>query len=116
MFATPFGHYEWNTMAFKLKNTPGEFQNVMKEIFSIFSQFSIVYIDNVLIFSQSIEKHWKYLTIFFKIIKHNGLVISATKIELFHTKVRFLGYHISQGLSFLSTGQSNMLIKLMMKF
>ena len=32
-----------------------------------------------------------------KIIKHNGLVISAPKIELFQTKVRFLGYYIHQG-------------------
>ena len=35
---------------------------------------------------------------FTEIIKHNGLVISAPKIELFQIKVRFLGYYIHQGI------------------
>ena len=34
---------------------------------------------------------------FLKIIKYNDLVISAPKIELFQTKVRFLVYYIHQG-------------------
>jgi hypothetical protein len=28
----PFGYYEWNVMHFELKNTPSEFQNIMKII------------------------------------------------------------------------------------
>ncbi|BBH05339.1 Leucine-rich repeat protein kinase family protein [Prunus dulcis] len=60
-FVTPFGHYEWNVMPFGLKNAPSEFQNIMNEIFNAYSHFSIVYIDDVLIYSQSIEQHWKHL-------------------------------------------------------
>jgi hypothetical protein len=95
-FTTPFGHYEWNVMPFGLKNAPSEFQNIMNEIFNPFSHFVIVYIDDVLIFSKSIDEHWKHLYSFFDIIKHNGLVISAQKIKLFQTKIRFLGYDIYQ--------------------
>ncbi|CAL8992097.1 unnamed protein product, partial [Prunus brigantina] len=58
--------------------------------------FSIVYIDDVLIFSESIEQHWKHLHKFFQVIKQNGLVVSAKKIKLFQTKVRFLGFNICQ--------------------
>jgi hypothetical protein len=58
--------------------------------------YSIVYIDDVLIFSKSIEKHWKHLNSFLEVIKVNGLVVSATKIKLFQTNIRFLGYNIHQ--------------------
>jgi hypothetical protein len=81
-------------MSFSLKNAPREFQNIMNEIFNPFSHFSIVYIDDVLIFFKSIEEHWKHLNTFVKIVNANGLVVSASKVKLFQTKVRFLGYNI----------------------
>ena len=96
-FTTPFGHYEWNIMPFGLKNTPNEFQNIMNDIFNPFSKFCIVYIDDFLIFSKSIDEHWKHLNSFIDIIKRNGLVVSSPKIKLFQTKIRFLGYNIYQG-------------------
>ena len=83
IFTTSFGHYEWNVMPFGLMNAPSEFQNIMNEIFNPFSSHSIVYIDDVLIFSESIDQHWKYLRAFLNIVKLNGLVISAPKIKLF---------------------------------
>jgi hypothetical protein len=86
-FTTPFG----------LKNALSEFQNKMNKIFNPFSKFCIVYIDDVLIFSKSIEEHWKHLNSFLNIIKHNGLVVSSLKIKLFQTKILFLGYNIYQG-------------------
>ncbi|KAI8572029.1 hypothetical protein RHMOL_Rhmol01G0167300 [Rhododendron molle] len=95
-FTTLFGHYEWNVMPFGLKNAPSEFQNITNDIFNPFSHFIIVYIDDVLVFSNSIDDHWKHLKSFVQTIKHNGLVISAPKIKLFQTKIRFLGYDIYQ--------------------
>jgi hypothetical protein len=86
-FTTPFGHYEWNVMPFGLKNAPSEFQNIMNDIFNPFSKFCIVYIDDVLIFSKSIEEHWKHLNSFLDTIKYSGLVVSSPKIKLFQTKI-----------------------------
>ena len=96
-FTVPFEHYELNVMPFRLKNAPSEFQNMMNEIFNEYTRFFIVYIDDVLIFSNSIEEHFKHLNNFQKIVRDNGLVISATKIKLFQTKIRFLGFEIYQG-------------------
>ena len=96
-FTTPFGHYEWNVMPFGLKNAPSEFQNIMNDIFNSFSHFTIIYIDDVLTYSNSIDEHWKHLYLFLETIKQNGLVVSAKKIKLFQTKVSFLGYDISEG-------------------
>ena len=94
-FTTPFGHYEWNVMPFGLKNARSEFQNIMNVIFNPFSHFTVVYIDDVLVYSNSIYEHWKHLYSFLETIKRNGLIVSAKKINLFQTKVRFLGYDIS---------------------
>ena len=70
-FTVPFGHYEWNVMPFGLKNAHSEFQNMMNDIFNEYTKFSIVYIDDVLIFSNSIEEHFKYLKNFQNIVREN---------------------------------------------
>lgn len=44
-------------MLFGLKNVPLEFLNIMNEIFKIFSEFLIVYIDDVVVFSSFMKKH-----------------------------------------------------------
>jgi len=84
-------------MPFGLKNTPSEFQRIMNDIFYAYLKFCIVYIDDVLIFSQSIDQHFKHLHAFFHTAKQNGLVVSKTKISLYQTRVCFLGYYIYQG-------------------
>ena len=91
-FTVTFGHCEWNVMPFGLKNASSEFQNMMNEIFNDYTRFFIVYIDDVLIFSNSIEEHFKHLKNFQKIVRDNGLVISATKIKLFQTNIRFFRF------------------------
>jgi len=60
-FTAPFGHYEYNVMPFGLKNAPSEFQNIMNDIFTPYTSFIIVYIDDVLVFSKSIDQHLKHL-------------------------------------------------------
>ena len=96
-FTVPFGHYEWNVMPFGLKNAPSEFQNIMNDIFNPFTEFIIVYIDDVLVFSKTIDQHFKHLQHFLHIIEKNGLAISAPKMLLFQTKIRFLGHDIYHG-------------------
>ena len=74
-------------MPFGLKNAPSEFQKIMNEIFNSFNKFYIVYIDDVLTFSKSIEEHWKHMNSFLDIIKINGLVVSSPRVKLFQTKI-----------------------------
>ena len=69
-------------MPFGLKNAHSEFQNIMNEIFNPFSGHTIVYIDDVLIFSKSLDQHWKHLQAFLQTIKLNGLIVLAPKIKL----------------------------------
>ena len=82
-------HYEWNVMPFGIKNAPLEFHNIMNEIFNPFSNFIIVYIDDVLVYSTSIEEHQKHLNRFIQNFKENGLTLSSSKIGFFQTKIIF---------------------------
>ena len=97
-FNVPFEQFQWNVMPFGLKNAPPEFQKIMNDIFNQYQEFTIVYIDDVLVFSNTVDQHFKHLRVFLNVIKSNGLVVSQPKIKLFETKIRFLGYEINQGI------------------
>ena len=88
-----------------LKNAPSEFQNIINDIFYPYMEFSIVYLDDVLIFSKGINQHIQHLNKIIEVIKENGLVVLAKKIKIFQTKVRFLGFEIYQGTITQSKGQ-----------
>jgi len=83
--------------AFGLKNAPSEFQNIMNDIFTPYTSFIIVYIDDVLVFSKSIDQHFKHLQAFVHVMEKNGLAASASKMILFQTKIRFLHHDIYKG-------------------
>jgi len=74
-------------MPFGLKNAPSEFQNIMNDIFTPYTSFIIVYIDDVLVFSKSIDQHFKHLQTFTSVMERNWLAASASKMILFQTKM-----------------------------
>jgi hypothetical protein len=89
-FNVPAGHYEWNVMPFGLKNAPAKFQRVMDDTLKPYFDWLIVYIDDILVFSSSIDQHFKHLKKLLQVIKQAGLVLSKKKIELFQTQLSFL--------------------------
>jgi len=68
-FTVQFGHYEWNFLPVGLKNAPSKFQNIMNDILNPFTSFIIVYIDDVLVFSNTIDPHFKHLQTFLHIVE-----------------------------------------------
>jgi hypothetical protein len=91
------GHYEWNVMPFGLKNAPAKFQRVMDNTLKPYFDWLIVYIDDILVFSSSVEQHFKHLRKFMQVVKEAGLVFSKKKLELFKTEVKYLGHIIRNG-------------------
>jgi len=69
----------------------------MNDIFNPYLNFIIVYTDDILVYSKTLEMHIKHLNIFKKIVIQNGLVISKQKMSLFQIEVRFLGNLICPG-------------------
>lgn len=60
-------------------------------------KLTIVDIDDALVFSKSIFEDFKHVQKFFNIIKSNKLVVSAPKMKLCQTKIRFLEFDFLRG-------------------
>jgi len=57
-FSTSWGHYEYNIMPFELKGAPATFQRLMTKILGPYLyDFVMVYLDDIIIFSQTIDEH-----------------------------------------------------------
>ena len=84
-------------MPFNFKYSLSEFQHIMNDIINYYSEFSIVYFEDILIYLKNQYRHFKYLKTFFNVIKWNDLVISSQKIKLFEIKIQFFGYDILNG-------------------
>nr|AJW68048.1 ORF3 [Sugarcane bacilliform virus] len=87
--------YEWLVMPFGLKNAPAVFQRKMDECFRGTERFIAVYIDDILVFSNSEEEHAEHLWKMLQICKQYGLILSPTKYKI-GVKVDFLGSTIGE--------------------
>ena len=103
-FTTAFGNYQFLVMPFGLCNAPGTFQREMNRIFyPLIGQCLFVYIDDLIIFSETIEDHLRDLEKVFTILKENGIKLNLEKCHFFKNKVELLGHTVStDGISPLS--------------
>ena len=96
-FSCSEGHFEWLVMPFGLKNAPQVFQARMDRIFKKISNFCIVYIDDILVFSNNRYVHTSHVHKILDLCKENNIILSKKKIELFKNKIDFLGLKIDKG-------------------
>jgi hypothetical protein len=92
-------------MPFRLTNTPAVFQSFINHILREFLNiFYIVYIDDILIFSDSKKEHAQHLRAILKKLAKASLFIKGEKCDFFTTSTSFLDFIISpEGLSIDST-------------
>ena len=100
-FCTPFGLFEWNRMPFGLCNAPSTFQRLMQRIFGDQQcQSLLLYLDDIVVFSSTIDQHLERLGGVLGRLQHEGLKAKLKKCAFFQQKVRYLGHVISdQGVS-----------------
>ncbi|GBG90325.1 hypothetical protein CBR_g50574 [Chara braunii] len=61
-FKTQYGHFEWVVMPFGLTNAPTTFQAAMTNEFrAMLDRFVLVYLDDILVYSRTLEDHLEHL-------------------------------------------------------
>lgn len=90
------GHYEYVRMPFGLKNAPATFQRVMDNVLrGLQGHICLVYMDDIIIFSTSLQEHMVNLTKVFKRLRETNLKIQLDKSEFLQKEVAFLGHIIT---------------------
>ena len=80
-------------MPFGLTNAPAAFQRFINDIFSDLLDISvIVYLDDVLIFSDNEEIHKEHIKEVFRRLRQNGLFVNPNKCEFNVDTCEYLGY------------------------
>ncbi len=97
-FSTTTGHYEYLAMPIGLANSPSVFQSFINDVFrDMLNCWVIVYIDDILIYSETYEDHVKHVRAVLQRLLNHQLYAKSEKCEFHQESVSFLGYMISSG-------------------
>ena len=96
-FRTRYGHYEFLVMSFGLTNAPAAFMDLMNRVFKDYlDKFVIVFIDDILIYSQSETEHEHHLRLVLQRLREHRLYAKFSKCEFWMPQVSFLGHIVSK--------------------
>ena len=109
-FSTGTKLYQWKVMPMGLKHAPAHFQSAMNRMLGpkydnkgfikkhgSTDQYAFVYIDDILIYSDSFEEHLEHLKDVFRRLKEFGLRINPEKCEFAQSQIHYLGYIVGNG-------------------
>ena len=83
-------------MPFDLTNALAAFMDLMHRVFKPYlNQFVVVFVEEILIYSQSEEEHEDHLRIVLQAIREHQLYTKLSKCEFWLIEVRFLRHVVS---------------------
>ena len=95
-FRSRYGLYEFKVLPFGLTNAPAHFMALMQEVFhELLDTCALVYLDDVLIYSRTVDEHDKHLTRVLQLLREHKLYAKLSKCELYQSRISFLGHMLS---------------------
>ena len=95
-FVTPDGLYQYTVTPFGMRNAPATFQRMMNYVTSGLAGCE-VYLDDVVVYSNTWEEHLDRLRALLVAIERARLTINLNKTEFGHAEVEYLGHKIGGG-------------------
>lgn len=96
-FTTQSGHYEFTRMPFGLKTAPATFQRAMDNVLrGLQGIHCLVYLDDIIIYSCSLEEHLDKLRKIFDRLRETNLKVTLDKCEFLRKEVLYLGHTITK--------------------
>ena len=96
-FRTRYGHFEFLVLPMGLTNAPATFMHLMNDTFrEHLDDFVIVFLDDILIFSRTLEEHERHVRRVLEILRRHKLYAKESKCELIKTEVEFLGHIVGR--------------------
>ena len=94
---TRYGSFEFLVMPFGLTNAPATFCNLMNDVlFDFLDSFVVVYLDDIVIYSPTLQDHVVHLEMVLDRLRQNQLYVKKEKREFAQTDIKFLGHLISK--------------------
>ena len=91
---TKHGLYERTVIPFGLTNAPCTFMRLMNEVFKCFlGRFVVVYLDDILVYRKSREKHGTHLKQVFETLRVQRIYGKMEKCSFFVDEVKFLNVY-----------------------
>ena len=95
-FACHKGLFEFNVMPFGLSNAPAVFQELMSVVLQGCNDFATAYLDDIMVFSSTLEEHLEHLSIIFGKLRQHNLKLKLKKCSFLQLETNYLGFVISE--------------------
>ncbi|CAF5185416.1 unnamed protein product, partial [Rotaria magnacalcarata] len=96
-FTTRDKLWEFNVMPQGIKNGPPTFQRIVNKLLGQLQwNCALSYIDDIIIYSKSINEHLHHLEQVLSLLNHANFRLNVTKCEFMQEKIKFLGHMINE--------------------
>ena len=95
-FVVPMGKWEFKRTPFGLSQAPAYFQLLIDKVLMGCCKFAMVYLDDILIFSNNELDHLHHIEEIFNRFEHFGLKMKKEKCDFFKKHIQYLGHLIAE--------------------
>ena len=94
-FMSHVGLFEWRRMPFGLRNATATFQRLMHQVLAGCESFTEIHVDDIFVFSDTMEEHMKHLQIIMDRLNEAHLILNLPKCHFCEDSVQFIGHIFS---------------------